>query len=190
MSLSSHNGHDSNRVEVLQRIKLFLHPLFVETPLRIMKTVTLLDEITFIIKGSQSHLLIPMNREVKRMMIFLAALTVISLITTTLIIVLVVKMLRSRNQRFKQQKMVLAEGTLAQAVIQSIQQTNAQLDDQPEVLLHLAVSEPEGNVVPAEVKAVIPIISIPAFQKGNTIEVKYMTIGGERRYEVVGAYIP
>jgi len=59
MSLSSHNGHTSNRVEVLQRVKLFLHPLFVESPLKIMKTVTLLDEITFIIKGSQSHLLIP-----------------------------------------------------------------------------------------------------------------------------------
>ncbi|RJX37128.1 hypothetical protein D3P09_24785 [Paenibacillus pinisoli] len=124
------------------------------------------------------------------MMIFLAALTVMSLITATIVIVIVVRMLRSRGQRFKQQKMILAEGTMAQAVIQSIHQTNAQLDDQPEVLLSLAVSEPEGNVVPAEVKTVIPIISIPAFQKGNTIEVKYMTIGGERRYEVVGAYVP
>jgi len=124
------------------------------------------------------------------MMIFLTALTVMSLITATIVIVIVVRMLRSRGQRFKQQKMILAEGTVAQAVIQSIQQTNAQLDDQPEVLLSLAVSEPEGNVVPAEVKTVIPIISIPAFQKGNIIEVKYMTIGGERRYEVVGAYVP
>ncbi|RJE86271.1 hypothetical protein D3P07_19555 [Paenibacillus sp. 1011MAR3C5] len=124
------------------------------------------------------------------MIIFITALAIMSLISTTVIIVLIVKQLRSNSQHSKQKKMILEEGTTAQAVIQSIQQTNAQVDNQPEVLLHLEVTKPDGEVVHTEVKAVIPIISIPSFQKGSVIEVKYMMIGQERRYEVVGAYLP
>ncbi|MFF2889341.1 hypothetical protein [Paenibacillus sp. NPDC057967] len=124
------------------------------------------------------------------MTIFFTALAVMSLITATITIVLVVKLVRSNSQRYKQKKMILAEGTTAQAVIKSIQQTNAQVDNQPEVLLHLEVTKPDGEVVHTEVKAVIPIISIPSFQKGSVIEVKFMMIGQERRYEVVGAYLP
>lgn len=89
-----------------------------------------------------------------------------------------------------QRKAILASGASAEAVIHSIQQTNAQLDDQPEVLLDLTVTKQNGEVIRTELKTVIPIVHIPAFQKGNTIEVKYMTIDSEEKFEVVGAYVP
>jgi hypothetical protein len=103
---------------------------------------------------------------------------------------MVVRKVRTQHQKQSQCKAVLAGGTSTQAVINSIQQTNAQLDDQPEVLLDLTVTKPDGEVIHTVVRTVIPIVHIPAFQKGNVVEVKYMTINNEQTFEVVGAYVP
>ncbi|WP_410770299.1 hypothetical protein [Fontibacillus sp. BL9] len=115
---------------------------------------------------------------------------IFSLLTTSVTIILVVKTIGTQKKRFSERKEILAEGTPAQAVINSIQQTNAQLDDQPEVLLELTVTKPDGEVVHTVVRTVIQIVNIPAFQKGKVVEVRYKTIGNEQKFEVVGAYIP
>jgi len=117
-------------------------------------------------------------------------IVIISLLTASLTIVTVIKGLRTRNKRNSERKAILAGGTSAQAVINSIEQTNAQVDDRPEVLLDLNVTKQDGVVIQTVVRTVIPIVSIPAFQRGNVIEVKYMTIDNEQKFEVVGAYIP
>jgi cell division protein FtsX len=114
----------------------------------------------------------------------------LTLFTTTFIIVILVKQLRARNKRNLQRKTILAGGMSAQAKINSIQQTNVQVDNQPEVLLDLSVTKPNGEIIHTVVKTVIPIVNIPAFQKGNIIEVKHMTIDNELKFEVVGAYVP
>ncbi|MFE0558743.1 hypothetical protein ACFW1P_22760 [Paenibacillus sp. NPDC058910] len=85
---------------------------------------------------------------------------------------------------------ILTGGMSAQAKINSIQQTNVQVDNQPEVLLDLSVTKPNGETIHTVVRTVIPIVNIPAFQKGNIIEVKHMTIDNELKFEVVGAYVP
>jgi len=113
-----------------------------------------------------------------------------SLLTASLTIAKVVKGVRARNTKRLQRKEILARGTSAQAVINSIQQTNVQVDDQPEVLLDLTVTKQDGEVVHTVVRTVIQIVNIPVFQKGNVVEVKYMTIDNEQKFEVVDAYVP
>ena len=117
-------------------------------------------------------------------------IAIFSLLTTSITFAIVFKGLRAHKKRNLQRKAILAGGTSAQAVINSIQQTNAQVDDQPEVLLDLTVTKQDGEIIHTVVKTVIQIVNIPAFQKGCVIEVKYMTIDNEQKFEVVGAYVP
>lgn len=115
---------------------------------------------------------------------------IFSLLTATLTLTFAIKTVTSQRKGLLQRKAILTSGTSAQAVINSIQQTNAQLDNQPEVLLDLTVTKPDGESHHTIVKTFIPIVNIPSFQKGCVVEVKYMTIAGEPKYEVVGAYVP
>ncbi|CAG7643076.1 hypothetical protein PAESOLCIP111_04418 [Paenibacillus solanacearum] len=124
------------------------------------------------------------------MSLIIAMIIICSVITTFLTIAIVVRELRSRSRKLSQRKAILDGGTSAQAVINSIRSTNAQLDDQPEVLLDLTVTKQDGAVIHTVVRTVIPIVHIPAFQAGQVIEVKYMTIDNEPKFEVVGAYVP
>ena len=122
------------------------------------------------------------------MTVLIVILVISSLITTSITIATIRKGLKERNKQISQRKQILAGGTSAQAVINSIKQTNAQVDDQPEVLLDLTVTMQDGSVIQTVVKTVIQIVNIPMFQKGNVIEVKHMTIDNEHKFEVVEAY--
>ncbi|MFE5321138.1 hypothetical protein ACFQ88_20755 [Paenibacillus sp. NPDC056579] len=124
------------------------------------------------------------------MAVIIWIIVIFSLCTTLLTIIMLVRGLRDRREQNLQRKAILEGGISAQAVINSIQQTNVQVDDQPEVLLDLTVTLQNDTILHTVVKTVIPIIHIPAFQKGNVIEVKYMTINNEQKFEVVDAYLP
>lgn len=124
------------------------------------------------------------------MAVIIWIIVIFSLCTTSLTIIMLVRGLRDRREQNLQRKAILEGGISAQAVINSIQQTNVQVDDQPEVLLDLTVTLQNDTILHTVVKTVIPIIHIPAFQKGNVIEVKYMTINNEQKFEVVDAYLP
>lgn len=115
---------------------------------------------------------------------------IFSFITMVVTIILVIKTIGPQKKRNSERKEILAEGTTAQAVINSIRQTNRTVGDQPEVLLDLTVTKPDGEVVHTVLKTVIQIVNIPAFQKGKVVEVKYKTIGNEQKFEVVDAYLP
>ncbi|WP_240913425.1 MULTISPECIES: hypothetical protein [Paenibacillus] len=115
---------------------------------------------------------------------------IFSLLTASLTITFAIKTVTRQRKGLSQRKTILTNGTSAQAVINSIQQTNAQLNNQPEVLLDLTVTKPDGESHHTIVKTFIPIVNIPSFQKGCVVEVKYMTIAGEPKFEVVGAYVP
>jgi cell division protein YceG involved in septum cleavage len=117
-------------------------------------------------------------------------LVLFSSLTAAVTVAFVVKTLGANKKRYSQRKTIIEQGTSAQAVINSIQQTKEQMDDQPEVLLDLTVSMPDGKVISTVVKTFIPIINVPTFQKGNVIEVKVMTIDNEQKFEVVGSYLP
>ncbi len=117
-------------------------------------------------------------------------IVIFSLFTASLTITAVAKMLRAQKKRTQERRTILTDGATAQAVINSIRQTNAQVDDQPVVLLDLTVTKPDGEVVHTTVRTAIQIVNIPSFQKGCAIEVKYLTLGGEPKFEVVGAYVP
>jgi len=115
---------------------------------------------------------------------------IFSLLTASLTITIAIRTVTRQRKGLSQRKAILTNGTSAQAVIHSIQQTNAQLNNQPEVLLDLTVTMPDGESHHTIVKTFIPIVNIPSFQKGCVVEVKYMTIAGEPKFEVVGAYVP
>lgn len=115
---------------------------------------------------------------------------IFSLLTASLTVTFAIRTVTRQRKGLSQRKTILTNGTSAQAVIHSIQQTNAQLDNQPEVLLDLTVTKPDGESLHTVVKTFIPIVNIPSFQKGCVVEVKYMTIAGEPKFEVVGAYVP
>ncbi|WP_258875382.1 hypothetical protein [Paenibacillus sp. VMFN-D1] len=115
---------------------------------------------------------------------------IFSLLTASLTITFAIRTVSRQRKGLSQRKTILTNGTSAQAVIHSIQQTNAQLGNQPEVLLDLTVTMPDGEFHHTIVKTFIPIVNIPSFQKGCVVEVKYMTIAGEPKFEVVGAYVP
>ncbi|WP_229106553.1 hypothetical protein [Paenibacillus sp. 1001270B_150601_E10] len=123
-------------------------------------------------------------------MTVILVIVIFSLCTASLTITFVIKGLRTRSNKLSQRKAILMNGTSAQATINAIQQTNSQLDDQPGVLLDLTVTKQDGEVVHTVVETFIPIIHIPSFQKGETIEVKYLTIDNALTFEVVGAYVP
>ena len=120
----------------------------------------------------------------------IVVIVICSLLSASLTLTFVFRTLRTQKQKQSQRRTLVTEGTSAQAVINSIQQTNVRIDDNPEVLLDLTVTKQDGLVLHTVVKTVIPIVHIPAFQKGNTVEVKYMTIDDEQKFEVVGAYVP
>lgn len=120
----------------------------------------------------------------------IVVIVICSLLSASLTLTFVFRTLRTQKQKQSQRRTILTEGTSAQAVINSIQQTNVRIDDNPEVLLDLTVTKQDGLVLHTVVKTVIPIVHIPAFQKGNTVEVKYMTIDDEQKFEVVGASVP
>lgn len=114
----------------------------------------------------------------------------VSLLTSSLTIALVVQNVRAGKAKISQRRTILENGIPAQATINSIEQTNVQLDDQPEVLIDLTVVKSDGEAFHAMVRTVIPIINIPSFQKGSVIEVRYMTVNNELNVEVEGAYFP
>lgn len=122
------------------------------------------------------------------MTVLILILIISSLITTSITIVKISKALKEHNKQQSMRNQILLGGMSAQAVINSIKQTNAQVDDQPEVLLNLTVTTQDGAVIQTVVKTVIQIVNIPMFQKGNVIEVKHMTIDNEQKFEVVDAY--
>jgi len=98
----------------------------------------------------------------------IVVIVICSLLTASLTITFALRTLRTQKQKQSQRRTILVEGTSAQAVINSIQQTNGRMDDNPEVLLDLTVTKQDGHVLQTVVKTVIPIVHIPAFQKGNT----------------------
>lgn len=124
------------------------------------------------------------------MNIFIAILVIVGLLTTSWTIFKTVKQIQANRQHLLQRKTILAEGLLAQALINSVRQTNVTVDEQPQVELDLTVTMQDGEVVHTKLITVIPIIHIPDFQKGKVIEVKYMTIDNDRQFEATGAYLP
>lgn len=114
----------------------------------------------------------------------------VSLLTAAIIISKTVKELQKRSRDYAQRRTILDHGVSAQAVIHAVQPTNVTVGDQPQVVLDLSIDSPDGKTVRTQLKTVIPIVHIPSFQPGKTIEVKQLKVGRETIYEVVGAYIP
>lgn len=117
-------------------------------------------------------------------------LIVFSLVTGSITVIAVLKTLRSSQKTQRDRQVILAEGIPAKALIHSIQQTSSSMDDRPGVQLELTVTQDDGHTFPATVKTFIPITSIPQFQPGSTIDVRYKIIENKRKVEVADAYIP
>ncbi|QLG40902.1 MULTISPECIES: hypothetical protein [unclassified Paenibacillus] len=112
------------------------------------------------------------------------------LITGTITMVMIFKMLRNNKQIQHTRKRVLMEGIPAEAVIHDITQTSSSMDGRPGVRLDLTVTQVDGRTFPSVVETYIPVTHIPQFQKGNVIHVRYIANGNERKVEVEGAYMP
>ncbi len=89
-----------------------------------------------------------------------------------------------------QAKKTLAEGIPAQAVVRSIQPTNAILGNEPVVVLELDVRTREGEIKRAVVRTAIYTVHIPKFQEGREVSVKYSEGSQGLAVAVEGAYLP
>jgi hypothetical protein len=112
------------------------------------------------------------------------------LITATITMMMVFKLLRTNKRKQDLRKSILMEGIPAEAVIHDIAQTSSSMDGRPGVRLDLTVTQVDGRTFPTIVETYIPVTHIPQFQKGNVINVRYIANGNERKVEVEGAYMP
>lgn len=123
-------------------------------------------------------------------LIIIVAIIGFGLITGTITMVMIFKMLRNKKQKQHSRKRVLMEGIPAEAVIHDITQTSSSMHGRPGVRLDLTVTQIDGRTFPTIVETYIPVTHIPQFQKGNVIHVRYIANGNERKVEVEGAYMP
>ncbi|NMI03758.1 hypothetical protein HF638_07200 [Paenibacillus sp. SZ31] len=123
-------------------------------------------------------------------LITFVAVIVFMLITGTITTIMVFKLQRSNKEKHHLRKSILMDGIPAEAIIHDIVQTSSSRDGRPGVRLDLTVTQVDGRTFPTIVETYIPITHIPHFQKGNIINVKYITMGNERKVEVEDAYVP
>ncbi|WP_405156694.1 hypothetical protein [Paenibacillus sp. FSL K6-0108] len=123
-------------------------------------------------------------------LIIIVAIIGFGLITGTITMVMIFKMLRNNKQKQHSRKRVLMEGIPAEAVIHDITQTSSSMDGRPGVRLDLTVTQGDGRTFSSTVETYIPVTLIPQFQKGNVINVRYIADGNERKVEVEDAYVP
>ncbi|MCP1184128.1 hypothetical protein [Paenibacillus sp. 1781tsa1] len=112
------------------------------------------------------------------------------LITGTIATIMIFKQLRNTKKKQHLRKSILMDGIPAEAIIHDIVQTSSSMDGRPGVRLDLTVTQVDGRTFPTIVETYIPITHIPHFQKGNMINVRYVTMGNERKVEVEDAYAP
>ena len=119
----------------------------------------------------------------------LAAFSVLSFLLITLPILRRGLKQTGREER-SQAKKTLDEGIPAQAVVHSIQPTNATLGNEPVVILELDVRTREGEIKRAVVRTAIYTVHIPKFQEGREVSVKYSEGPQGLAVAVEGAYLP
>ena len=120
----------------------------------------------------------------------LLAIGALSLATASVTLYKTIAMLKERRAEYRERKTILAEGTPAKAVVNSIRQTAASMNGQPEVVLDVTIAKPDGGTVDAVFQTFVPIVHIPGFQKGCTIDVKYAMRDRRLVVEAVDAYLP
>lgn len=113
----------------------------------------------------------------------------ISLITTIALVVVIIRMIGGKRKTMNQRKLILSTGIPATALIQSIEQTNSTMGDQPGVIMEISFTKQDGEQATAVIHTFIPMLMIPNFQKGSTIPIKYLE-GNPVLAEAVDAYIP
>ncbi|WP_336759949.1 hypothetical protein [Paenibacillus sp. USHLN196] len=123
-------------------------------------------------------------------LIIIVAVIVFGLITGTITMIMVFKLLRNTKEKQHFRKSILMDGIPAEATIHDIIQTSSSMDGRPGVRLDLTVTQVDGRTFPTIIETYIPITHIPHFQKGNVINVRYIAKGNERKVEVEDAYVP
>ncbi|MFS0723580.1 hypothetical protein [Paenibacillus sp. 1P07SE] len=111
------------------------------------------------------------------------------MVTSALILTIIFRMIKEKQGEKRQRQAILAEGIAASAVIESIRMTNSTMDQQPGVVLEVSFVKPDGEPAKAIIDTFIPVIHVPAFQPGETIEIRYLD-GDPIQAEAVEAYIP
>ncbi|MDR9745616.1 hypothetical protein [Paenibacillus taichungensis] len=123
-------------------------------------------------------------------LITIVAVIGFGIITGTITMIIIFKLLRNNKQKQHLRKSILMDGIPAEAVIHDITQTSSSMDGRPGVRLDLTVTQVDGRTFPTILETYIPVTHIPQFQKGNVIHVRYIANGNERKVEVEDAYLP
>ena len=111
------------------------------------------------------------------------------MVTSALILTIIFRMIKEKQGQKRQRQTILAEGIAASAVIQSTRMTDSSMDQQPGVILEVSFVKAGGEPAEAVIDTYIPVVRVPAFQPGETIEIRYID-GDPIQAEVVEAYIP
>jgi hypothetical protein len=97
--------------------------------------------------------------------------------------------MRPSYQDSKEIKQILKNGTPARAIVNSIQQTETKINDNPQVMIGVTVTKENGETFYSAFKTVIPVILFSQFSKGSMVKVKYMEDGNKRKVALEGSYI-
>jgi|GEM_PF-6535619 len=111
------------------------------------------------------------------------------MVTSAFVLAMVFRMIGEKRGEMKQRKEILANGTTATAVIESIRQTNASMDGQPGVIVEVSFVTMAGTTAKAVIDTYVPLIHLASLQEGNEVEIRYVD-GETMQAELKEAYIP
>ncbi len=75
------------------------------------------------------------------------------------------------------------------ATVNSIQQTNTEINGHPEVFIGLTIPREHADPYRAIIKTVIYMVNIPQYQPGHKVKVKVLETNGKIKVALEGAHV-
>jgi hypothetical protein len=86
-------------------------------------------------------------------------------------------------------KFILKYGESFDATVNSIQQTNTEINGHPEVFIGLTIPREHADPYRAIIKTVIYMVNIPQYQPGHKVKVKVLETNGKIKVALEGAHV-
>jgi hypothetical protein len=86
-------------------------------------------------------------------------------------------------------KFILKYGESYDATVNSIQQTNTEINGHPEVFIGLTIPREHADPYRAIIKTVIYMVNIPQYQPGHKVKVKVLETNGKIKVALEGAHV-
>ncbi|WP_152970650.1 hypothetical protein [Bacillus sp. FJAT-28004] len=115
-------------------------------------------------------------------------LVVIILISVPLFLLAFI-VIRQSFKDTREIKFILKYGESYDATVNSIQQTNTEINGHPEVFIGLTIPREHADPYRAIIKTVIYMVNIPQYQPGHKVKVKVLETNGKIKVALEGAHV-